>query len=70
MSLGVENVFVLVSGSKLTWILCDVRPQTDMTGRYVGYVLEDHSVTVDWLAKWFILYKRTKEVLASNYGQG
>ena len=30
------------------------RPQSPLT------VLEDHSVTVDWVARWFMLYKRRK----------
>ena len=49
--MGVENDLVLVSGSKLTWILGDdVRPQIDMgvlTDICVGYVTEDNSVSVN-----------------------
>ena len=44
--MGVESDLVLVSWSKLTWILChDIRPQTGkfLTDRYVCYVLEDHT---------------------------
>ena len=47
---GIEFDLVLVSGSKLTWILCDAPPKIDirvLADRCVGYVLEDHSVTVN-----------------------
>ena len=37
-----------------------------LTDKCVGYVLDDHSVTVHWISQWFILYKRTKAVRASN----
>ena len=69
MCLGVENGLVSVSGSKLTWILCDdVRPRI-LSDICVGYVLEDHSVTIR-VAQWFILFKRTKEMRASDSSQG
>ena len=70
---GREWVGFIVSGSKLTWILCDVRPQVDIIwslDRCVCYVLEDHSVTVDWVTQWFILYKRTKEVRGFKFQSG
>ena len=57
LCLGVENDLVLKWGSKLTWILCD----GVLTDRCVRHILEDHSVTVDWVAQWFILYKRTEQ---------
>ena len=47
---GIEFDLVLVSGSKLTWILCAAPPKIDirvLADRCVGYVLEDHSVTVN-----------------------
>ena len=29
---------------------------------WVGYILQDHSATVNQVAQWFILYKRPKDV--------
>ena len=40
-----------------------------LTERCVCYVLEDYSVTVDWVAQWIILYKRPKEARVSNSSQ-
>ena len=54
LCLGVENDLVLVSGSKLTLILWDVRPQTDT------YV-ESWQIDVLVMFQRCILYKRTKE---------
>ena len=34
------------------------------TGRCVSCFLEDHSVTVDWIALWFLLSKQTKDARA------
>ena len=41
-----------------------------LTDRYVGYVLEHHSVAVDSVAQRLILYRRAIEVRASNSCQG
>ena len=41
-----------------------------LTDRCVCYVLEDHPVTVDRVAQWFVLCKRTKEVRVSNSSHG
>ena len=70
---GIEKNLVLVSGSELTWILCDhVRPQIDTESwqRCVGYVLDDRLVNVVWVAQVFIFFKVTKEVRVSNSGHG
>ena len=77
-SLGIGIDLFCVWGSKMSWfysIWIDIdldlvwRCSTAyiygvLTDRWVCYVLESHSVTVDWVAQWFILYKRTKEVHA------
>ena len=41
-----------------------------LTDICVCYFLENHSVTVDWVAQWFILHKRTKKGRASKSSQG
>ena len=51
MIIFVSGDLVLVFGAKLTWILCDDVSTANgygvLTDRCVGYVLEEHSVTVD-----------------------
>ena len=61
---GGQNRHGFVSGSKLTWIVCDdVRPQYIygvLTDKCVGYVLDDHSVTVNWVSPWFVFINEQK----------
>ena len=70
-----ENVSFFVYESIVSWIMCDaVRPQVDGESWqiylvYVCYFLKSHSVTVDWVVHWFILYKPPKWVRASNSSQ-
>ena len=75
-----RNWFVFVSGARkrlgfIIWIEidCDFVWWCSTANMYVWsldrcvcYVLDDHSVTVNWVSQWFILYKRTKEVRAPN----
>ena len=49
-----------------SWWCSTANRWTVLTDRCVCYVLEDHSVTVNWAAQWFVVYKRTKEVRALN----
>ena len=81
-SLGFGIDLFCVGGSKMTCFSIWIQIELDfvwcstanrygvLTDRCVCYVLEDHSVTVDWLAHWFIPYKRTIEVRASNSSPG
>ena len=67
LCLGVENDLVSICiGIDLVfvWWCWTANRYGVLTDRCVCYVLEDHSVTVDWVAQWFILCKPTKEVRA------
>ena len=59
LCVAVEYDLVLVSGSKFTWILCYVRPPIDMESWQIN-VLVVFCNTFNWVAQWFILYKRKK----------
>ena len=78
VSLGIGNDLGCVWVSKMTWFNFWIEMDLDLVwwcstaNRYgvltdifmCWYVLEDHSVTVDWVSQEFIFYKRTKEVQA------
>ena len=76
-----RNWFVVAGGRKwlgfsiwieigLVWWCSTANRYGVLTYRCVCYVLEDHSVNVDLLAQWFLLYKQAEEARASNSSQG
>ena len=68
LGVKIELVYSICMGSWLGYCVMFDRKLINgvLTGRCACYVLQDPSVTVDWVAQWFVLDKRTAEVRVSK----